>query len=244
MHLFFSGRWAERVYIMITIKDLSFSYTGSPPYVLHGLNLMIRDGEYVSVVGENGCGKSTLMRLILKFLKPTSGSIVSQAIRVGYVPQKSDYSNAGFPITVYEALDSYRKLLKIRDKSVIEKGLQQVGMQAFASALMGTLSGGQGQKILIARALMGAPDLLILDEPSTGVDIQSQREIYGFLKGINQNNGITIVSVEHNLDAAVSNSTLIYHLTDGHGHLCTPKKYAQEFLGGRRIQGGTDNVAI
>ena len=89
---------------------------------------MIRDGEYVSVVGENGCGKSTLMRLILKFLKPTSGSIVSQAIRVGYVPQKSDYSNAGFPITVYEALDSYRKLLKIRDKSVIEKGLQQVGM--------------------------------------------------------------------------------------------------------------------
>lgn len=244
MHLFFSGRWAERVYIMITIKDLSFSYTGSPPYVLHGLNLMIRDGEYVSVVGENGCGKSTLMRLILKFLKPTSGSIVSQAIRVGYVPQKSDYSNAGFPITVYEALDSYRKLLKIRDKSVIEKGLQQVGMQAFESALMGTLSGGQGQKILIARALMGAPDLLILDEPSTGVDIQSQREIYGFLKGINQNNGITIVSVEHNLDAAVSNSTLIYHLTDGHGHLCTPKKYAQEFLGGRRIQGGTDNVAI
>ncbi len=244
MHLFFSGPWAERVYIMITIKDLSFSYTGSPPYVLHGLNLMIRDGEYVSVVGENGCGKSTLMRLILKFLKPTSGSIVSQATRVGYVPQKSDYSNAGFPITVYEALDSYRKLLKIRDKSVIEAGLQQVGMQAFAGALMGTLSGGQGQKILIARALMGAPDLLILDEPSTGVDIQSQREIYGFLKEINQNNGITIVSVEHNLDAAVSNSTLIYHLTDGRGHLCTPQKYAQEFLGGRRIQGGTDNAAI
>ncbi len=244
LHLFFSGRRAERVYNMITAKDLSFSYTGSPPYVLHGLNLEINDGEYVSVVGENGCGKSTLMRLILKFLKPTGGSIVTKATRVGYVPQKSDYSNAGFPITVYEALDSYRKLLKIRDKSVIEAGLQQVGMQSFAGALMGTLSGGQGQKILIARALMGAPDLLILDEPSTGVDIQSQQEIYGFLKGINQNNGITIVSVEHNLDAAVSNSTLIYHLTDGHGHLCSPKKYAQEFLGGKSGQGGIGNAAI
>ncbi len=229
---------------MITAKDLSFSYTGSPPYVLHGLNLEINDGEYVSVVGENGCGKSTLMRLILKFLKPTGGSIVTKATRVGYVPQKSDYSNAGFPITVYEALDSYRRLLKLRDKGVIEAGLRQVGMQSFAGALMGTLSGGQEQKILIARALMGAPDLLILDEPSTGVDIQSQQEIYGFLKGINQNNGITIVSVEHNLDAAVSNSTLIYHLTDGHGHLCSPKKYAQEFLGGKSGQGGIGNAAI
>ena len=229
---------------MITAKDLSFSYTASPPYVLHGLNLEINDGEYVSVVGENGCGKSTLMRLILKFLKPTGGSIVTKATRVGYVPQKSDYSNAGFPITVYEALDSYRRLLKLRDKGVIEAGLRQVGMQSFAGALMGTLSGGQEQKILIARALMGAPDLLILDEPSTGVDIQSQQEIYGFLKGINQNNGITIVSVEHNLDAAVSNSTLIYHLTDGHGHLCSPKKYAQEFLGGKSGQGGIGNAAI
>ena len=184
------------------------------------------------------------MRLILKFLKPTGGSIVTKATRVGYVPQKSDYSNAGFPITVYEALDSYRRLLKLRDKGVIEAGLRQVGMQSFAGALMGTLSGGQEQKILIARALMGAPDLLILDEPSTGVDIQSQQEIYGFLKGINQNNGITIVSVEHNLDAAVSNSTLIYHLTDGHGHLCSPKKYAQEFLGGKSGQGGIGNAAI
>ena len=226
LHLFFSGRWAERVYNMITAKDLSFSYTGSPPYVLHGLNLEINDGEYVSVVGENGCGKSTLMRLILKFLKPTGGSITNKATRVGYVPQKSDYSNAGFPITVYEALDSYRRLLKLHDKGVIEAGLRQVGMQSFAGALM------------------GAPDLLILDEPSTGVDIQSQQEIYGFLKGINQNNGITIVSVEHNLDAAVSNSTLIYHLTDGRGHLCSPKKYAQEFLGGKIGQGGIGNAAI
>ncbi len=95
---------------------------------------------------------------------------------------------------------------------------------------MGNLSGGQSQKILIARALMGNPDLLILDEPSTGVDIKSQKEIYGFLKKINQENGITIVSVEHNLDAAISNSTLIYHMTEGNGHLCTPRQYADEFL--------------
>jgi len=77
---------------------------------------------------------------------------------------------------------------------------------------------------------MGNPDLLILDEPSTGVDVGSQKEIYGLLKRINKEKGITIVSVEHNLDAAISNSTLIYHLTGGRGHLCTHRQYADEFL--------------
>jgi len=215
---------------MIKAENLSFSYTGSPPYVLDGIDLEIRNGEYVSVVGENGSGKSTLMRLILKFIKPTRGTIELKANRIGYVPQKNDFSNSNFPITVYEALNSYRKLLKIQDKSVIAKNLEQVGMSNFAGALMSTLSGGQLQKIMIGRALMGNPDLLILDEPSTGVDVGSQKEIYGFIKKINDESGITIVSVEHNLDAAISNSTLIYHLTGGRGHLCSPQQYADEFL--------------
>jgi zinc transport system ATP-binding protein len=223
---------------MIKAKNLFFSYTGSPPYVLDGIDLEIRGGEYVSVVGKNGSGKSTLMRLILKFIKPTGGSIVSLAKRIGYVPQKSDFSNSNFPITVYEALNSYRKLLRIKSRDMIAENLEQVGMSGFKGALMGTLSGGQSQKILIARALMGNPDLLILDEPSTGVDMNSQKEIYGFLKKINKENGITIVSVEHNLDAAISNSTLIYHLTGGQGHLCTPRQYADEFLKG----GGNGDV--
>lgn len=218
---------------MIKAENLFFSYTGSPPYVLDGIDLEIRDGEYISVVGENGSGKSTLMRLILKFIKPTSGSIATRAKRIGYVPQKNDFTNSGFPITVYEALNSYRRLLKIKSKGVLSEALDQVGMSGFAGALMGTLSGGQSQKILIARALMGKPDLLILDEPSTGVDIGSQKEIYGFLTRINRESGITIVSVEHNLDAAISNSTQIYHLTGGRGHLCTPGQYADEFLKNR-----------
>lgn len=225
---------------MIEAERLCFSYTGSPPYVLDGIDLKIRDGEYVSVVGENGSGKSTLIRLILRFIKPSNGSIVSRAKRIGYVPQKNDFSNSYFPITVYEALNSYRRLLKIKDNGVIAKNLEWVGMSGFAGALMGTLSGGQSQKILIARALMGNPDLLVLDEPSTGVDIDSQKEIYSFLKKINQENGITIVSVEHNLGAAISNSTLIYHLKGGRGHLCTPRQYADEFLA---IKGKGNNNA-
>lgn len=221
---------------MITAENLTFSYTGAPPYLLNGVSLEIRDGEYVSVLGENGCGKSTLMKLILGFLKPTGGRIVCGAKQVGYVPQRGDYSNAGFPITVREALDSYRRLLKIRDRGEVGRVLSLVGMEGRRNALMGTLSGGQGQKILIARALMGEPRLLLLDEPSTGVDVGSQREIYGFLKRLNRERGITILSVEHNLDAAIANSTLIYHLAAGRGHLCTPEKYAEEFL--RPDEGG------
>lgn len=222
---------------MIIADNLVFSYTGIRPFIIDGINFDIKDGEYVSVVGENGCGKSTLMKLILKFLKPTQGSIVTQAKRIGYVPQKNDLTNTGFPITVYEMMNSYRKLLKEKDKSVITDNLKLVGLSEFSSALMGSLSGGQNQKVLIARALMGNPDLLILDEPSTGVDADSQKDIYGIIKELNTGSGITIVSVEHNLAAAVSNSTTIYHLSSGRGHFCTPEKYADEYL---RVKGEDD----
>jgi zinc transport system ATP-binding protein len=216
---------------MIKAENLIFSYTGAPPFILNGLSLHVGKGEYVSVVGDNGSGKSTLVKLILRFLKPTGGSLETAASRIGYVPQRHDAGNGGFPITVFEMLNSYRHLLKLKDKDVIKDSLSQVGLSGFSGALMGTLSGGQSQKILIARALMGSPDLLILDEPSTGVDDASQKEIYGIIKRLNTEKGITIVSVEHNLVAAVSNSTLIYHLSSGHGHMCTPAKYAAEYTG-------------
>lgn len=141
---------------------------------------------------------------------------------------------SGFPITVYEALNSYRIVRKCRDKSIIDRILADVRLLEHKHARIGTLSGGQLQKMYIARALIGEPDLLILDEPSTGIDIQSQHEIYAYIKKLNTESGLTVVSVEHNLDAAVLNSTDIFHLANGCGHLCTPQKYAAEFLHFRR----------
>lgn len=215
---------------MIKINNLSFSYTGNEPYILNNINLNVDKGEYISIVGENGCGKTTLMRLILKFLQPTKGTIQINTKRIGYVPQKNDFSNRDFPITVYESLNAYRHLLKIKDKNVINDVLTKVNMLDFKPALVGTLSGGQFQRVSIARALIGKSDLLILDEPSTGVDIPSQKEIYALLKSLNRQNKVTIISVEHNLDAAMENSTVIFHLKNGHGHLCTPQQYSKEVL--------------
>lgn len=225
---------------MITAKNLFFSYTGAPPYVLDDLNLELPDGEYLSLVGENGSGKSTLVRLILKLIRPTGGELSVGTERIGYVPQRNDAAGSNFPITVQEMLNSYRRLLNIKDKAAVRQALEQVGMEGSAGRLVGTLSGGQGQKVLIARALMGSPRLLVLDEPTNGVDAGSQEEIYALLRKLNKENGMTIVSVEHNLKAAVLNSTSIFHLTGARGHLCTPQKFAAECL---NAKGRDDSIA-
>lgn len=221
---------------MLQTENLTFRYAATGPAVLENISFHINKGDYVSVVGENGCGKSTLIRLILGLLKPESGTVIRRAKRTGYVPQKKDFPESQFPLTVQEMLDAYRRLIGIRDRKTVCENLERVGMQDFRSALVGTLSGGQAQKVFIARALIGEPDLLILDEPSTGVDMKGQKEIYSFIKALNRERELTIVSVEHNLDAAVMNSTLIFHLASGKGHMCNPDQYATEFLRiGRRV---------
>ena len=222
---------------MVTIEQLSFAYSGLGDDILRDINLTISNGEYLSIIGENGSGKTTFMRLLLGLLKPTKGIIQINAKAIGYVPQKNDNVNTAFPITVFEALNSYRHLLKIKDKEIVMRALETVGMEKQYNHLMGNLSGGQTQKILLARAIMGNPELLILDEPSTGIDLDSQRDIYKLLKKLNTEKNMTIIAVEHNLEAVYANSTNIFHLQNGCGHLCNPDKYAKEFL---RLEGGSD----
>ncbi|MBU3190177.1 metal ABC transporter ATP-binding protein [Clostridium bowmanii] len=215
---------------MIQINKLFFSYTKSKPFILNDISLTINDGDYLSILGDNGCGKSTLVKLILHFLTPTNGTILNSNKNIGYVPQKSNFLNSQFPITVYEMLNCYRKVLKMKDKNLVYKNLERINMLDFKDSLIGTLSGGQLQKIFIARALLGSPSLLILDEPSTGIDVNSQKDIYKLIKDLNRTNKVTVIAIEHNLNAAMMNSSLIYHLSGGNGHLCTPDKYIEEYL--------------
>ena len=212
---------------MLAVYNLSFRYDAYSKYVLEDISFEVKKGEYVSVVGENGSGKSTLVRLLLGLLKPTTGEVQQRASSIGYVPQKK-INLTHFPLTVFELLDSYRRVLKVKDRNTVYNMLEEVGLLGFEKKLAGELSGGQLQKLYIARALINKPELLILDEPSTGIDVKGQREIYTILKRLNQDSKITIVSVDHNLDAAVANSTVIFHIANGKGHFCNPKKYAVE----------------
>jgi zinc transport system ATP-binding protein len=206
---------------MISIENLNFSYSGSPPYILNDVNLQIKRGSYVSVIGENGSAKSTLIKLVLGLLKPCNGSIKLDSSFIGYVPQKMDSFNSQFPITVAEVLNCHKKTLKSKDTESLSNCVASAGIKELKNKLIGNLSGGQMQKVFIARAIMGNPDLLILDEPSTGIDFKSQEEIYSIIKHLNQIHKITILSVEHNMAAAIKNSTHIFNIEKGKGTLLT-----------------------
>jgi len=210
---------------MIQIKNLTFSYTGSSPYVLNKINLDISRGSYVSILGENGSAKTTLLKLLLNLLKPSSGVITLDTNKIGYVPQRVESFNSQFPITVSEMLKCHMKVLKLKSSKSVLNSLDSVGMENFKNSLIGDMSGGQQQKIFIARALMGNPKLIVLDEPSTGIDVQSQREIYSIIKHLNLHLGITVIAVEHNLKAALDNSTHICMMEIGTATLYTIDEY-------------------
>lgn len=200
---------------MINIKSLCFSYDGSENYNLNNINLKIPKGHYISVVGENGSYKTTFIKLLVGSLKPSSGSIEKNIKSIGYVPQRSDNFNSEFSITVYEILKIHLKSLKLKDLQEIDRVLDIVHMKNFKNSLIGNLSGGQQQRIFIARALLGSPELLVLDELSTGIDEKTQLEIYELLSSLNKNNNLTIISVEHSKEKALKYSSKIIELSLG-----------------------------
>ena len=200
---------------LINIKNMSFGYDKLSDMLINNLNLQIPSGVYLSIVGENGSCKTTFIKLILKLLTPVSGSIELDTNKISYVPQRIDGFNSQFPISVYEILKAHAKALHIDVNSSIHKVLDIVSMSEFKNSLIGKLSGGQQQRVFIARALMGDPELIILDEPSTGVDHRSQLEIYSLLQKINIEEKTTIISIEHNLEKALNYSTHILQIRDG-----------------------------
>ncbi len=122
-------------------------------------------------------------------------------------------------------LNAHRNVLKIKDKESITEALKKVDMLEYKNSLIGNLSGGQKQKIFIARAILANEDILILDEPSTGVDSKSMKEIYGLIASLNKKNGVTVISVEHNLETALQNSSHILTMENGFGTLYTSEEY-------------------
>lgn len=214
---------------MLSISHLTFAYEQGPA-LLKDLSMEIRDGDYVAIVGENGSGKSTLVKLILGLLSPSRGNIHSTFRRPAYVPQPTDMVNKQFPITVYEVLDYTRQVLHIRGRAATGRALERMHITDLRDHLIGALSGGQYQKVMIAKALLGKPDLMIFDEPSTGMDLKSQDDLYPLIHQLNEEQGITIITVEHNLRYAAHQATSFFHVVRGQGHFCSPHEYIREYL--------------
>lgn len=210
---------------MINITDLSFSYTGKAPYLLENVNLTIDKGMYVSIVGENGSCKTTLIKLILGLLPPVKGSINKNYKKLAYVPQKQDSFNSQFPITIREILKAHGKAIGSTDENEIVTSLSKVNLSEYKDTLIGSLSGGQQQRVYIARALMGNPDIIVLDEPSTALDSKSQTEIYDLLSRLNKEKHKTILSIEHNLSTALKYSTHIIEVKDCMATLYSKDEY-------------------
>ncbi|WP_411964235.1 metal ABC transporter ATP-binding protein [Haloferax sp. YSMS24] len=205
---------------VVELSNVDFGYTTTP--VVEDISLRIDSGEYVAVVGPNGSGKSTLMKLMLGLLRPDTGETrlfgeASHAFddgsRIGYVAQHASASKE-MPITVREVVKMGRfphvgfGRLSDADHRIVDDALETVGMASFANRRVTKLSGGQRQRAFIARALAGEADLLVLDEPTVGVDAESVDAFYDLLESLNED-GITILLIEHDLGAVTDHARRI-----------------------------------
>ncbi len=206
---------------ILSIKNLSFSY--EKDLVLEDINLTVEKNDFLAIIGPNGGGKSTLLKLILGVNKIKIGEmkiydkdVTSTITSFGYVPQNTNI-NTDFPIKVIEVVlmghVQSNKPIFGYGKSEIEcamGSLSKVGMEEFANSRIGSLSGGQRQRVMIARALCSNTDVLILDEPTSSIDVEGQRQIYDLLKVLNET--ITIIVVSHDISIILNYATKVAHV--------------------------------
>lgn len=211
--------------ILVSADGVTLSYDGRP--VVENLTFSVTPGMYLCIVGANGSGKSTLMRAITGILRPSAGTLrVGSGVTIGYLPQQSEIQR-DFPASVWEvALSGCLGRVKNRlwfgfgyDKEAqnrAEKALAMLGMEHMKKRSYNELSGGQQQRVLLARALCASDDLLLLDEPVTGLDPDAAREMYAIIRRLNDN-GTAILMVTHDMEAALEESSHILCLCQRHG---------------------------
>jgi zinc transport system ATP-binding protein len=210
---------------IVSVENLSFGYGSS--LSIENISFNVSEGDFLGIIGPNGAGKTTLFRCILGVLGNYAGSIrlFGQDIksnkgllkRVGYIPQKRTIEQE-FPVTVQEAVSF--GLIGLRNSSnTVLSAITDVGLDELKNKRIGDLSGGQLQRVLIAKALVSNPDLLILDEPTTAIDKESEKKFYSILTELNEDRKKTIILSSHDLDAikklsnkiACVNKRLFFH---------------------------------
>src|SRR5699024_8990485 len=219
------------------LDNISYTYEDIPG--LSNINLTIQEGMFLGLVGPNGGGKTTLIKIILGLLKPQRGNVflLDKPIdsfkawnRIGYVSQTANTFNNGFPATVFEVVSmgltvnsAYFKFFNKQHKERVLDAIRQVDMEKYTYDNIGNLSGGQQQRIFIARALVSDPKLLILDEPTVGIDYRNVERFYDLLDKLNEKDNITLLLVTHDTGAMTKHATEIACLNQTlhfHGETC------------------------
>jgi zinc transport system ATP-binding protein len=196
---------------LIQVEDLSVRYGART--VLSGVSLRVEPGEIVTIVGPNGSGKTSLLRAIIGAVKPIKGRVVhGNGVKIGYVPQRLQIDET-LPITVSRFL----KLPGGGAAADINQSLTQAGVPGLAKAQLSKLSGGQLQRVLLARALIGKPDLLLLDEATQGLDQRGSASFYQQIETVRQNTGCAVLMISHELHVVMSASDRVICLN---GHIC------------------------
>ncbi len=197
--------------LAVELKDVSFAY-GNGPLVLHDVDLAIGTGEFVAVAGPNGGGKTTLLRVLLGLEHPANGEArlfgesadrFSRRSTIGYLAQRAQLG-VDAPATVREVVSAGRLAvggllgpLRRRDRAIVDESIERVGLAALADRPVQRLSGGQQQRAFIAKALAAEPSLLVLDEPTTGVDVEAQEALAALLDRLHRELDVTVLYVSH-----------------------------------------------
>ncbi|MDR1066843.1 MAG: metal ABC transporter ATP-binding protein [Clostridiales bacterium] len=224
---------------LITCRDVSFSYDGNA--VVSGLNFEVRKGDYLCVVGENGSGKSTLIKGLLGLKAPSSGEItIGDGLRrneIGYLPQQTVAQN-DFPASVREVVLSGRlsgrglsPFYSREDKMTAEKNMSLLGIRDLRDKCYRELSGGQQRRALLARALCAAGKIALLDEPMTGLDPASAKELYLEIEKINREESLAIIMVSHDMRSVAKYAGRILHLRNKQEFFGAAEEYADSDIG-------------
>lgn len=205
---------------LIECRDLTLTYDRTP--VVTGLTFSVSPGDILCVVGENGSGKSTLIKTLVGLKKAAQGEInLSRELKlteIGYLPQQTEIQRT-FPASVFEIVRSgciakigRRPFFASAERLRTEKALEMVNLTALKNRPYGELSGGQQQRVLLARAFCATEKLLILDEPTAGLDPQISVELYRLIREITRREGLTVIMVTHDIRNAVAEATHVLHL--------------------------------
>lgn len=214
---------------IITVDDLGFHYGNES--IFEHISFTIEKGAYVGIIGPNGGGKSTLLKVMLGILPSYHGTVTLFGTdqkkfkdwwRIGYLPQRSSQLEVTFPISVKEIVRQGRigrvglfHNFADTDYRAITKALAITTIEHLQDRLFHTLSGGEKQRVLIARALASEPEILMVDEPLVGVDVTTQEKFYTFLKKLNRELGLTIIFVSHDLDVIAEEASTLLCFNNG-----------------------------